>query len=206
MTDYFALLGETRRPWLDTEALKVKFLTLTARVHPDRVHNANAAEKQAAHQLYSELNTAFNCLREPKTRLLHLFELELGSKPQEVQQISPAAAEWFSEVGELCREADSFLAEKINASSPLLRVEWFKKAMALTGRLNALLGGLSARHAALIEETKYLNLAWESAPPVGSPARIHTLPFGRLEHIYRELSYFTRWRQQVQDRVVRLSL
>jgi len=184
MTDYFALLGETRRPWLDTEALKAKFLTLTASVHPDRVHNATPAEKQIAHQVYTELNTAFNCLREPKTRLLHLFELERGSKPQEVQQVSPAASDLFIEVGGLCREADSLLAEKINASSPLLKVEWFKKAMALTGKLNALI----------------------ARPPVGSPTRIHALPCGRLEHIYRELSYFTRWRQQVQDRVVRLSL
>src|SRR5204862_2338470 len=76
MTDYFALLGEARRPWLDTEALKAKFLTLTANVHPDRVHKAIPAEKQTAHQLYTELNAAFNCLRGPKTRLLHLFELE----------------------------------------------------------------------------------------------------------------------------------
>ena len=206
MTDYFALLGETRRPWLDTEALKAKFLTLTASVHPDRVHNATPAEKQIAHQVYTELNTAFSCLREPKTRLLHLFELERGSKPQEVQQVSPAASDLFIEVGGLCREADSLLAEKINASSPLLKVEWFKKAMALTGKLNALSARLSARRAALIEQTQYLNRAWESAPPVGSPTRIHALPCGRLEHIYRELSYFTRWRQQVQDRVVRLSL
>ena len=49
MTDYFALLGETRRPWLDTEALKAKFLTLTASVHPDRVHNATPTEKQIAY-------------------------------------------------------------------------------------------------------------------------------------------------------------
>ena len=40
MTDAFALLSEPRRPWLDAEALKARFLPLSAAVHPDRVHSA----------------------------------------------------------------------------------------------------------------------------------------------------------------------
>ena len=35
MTDYFNLLSEPRRPWLNPEALKQKFLNLSAEVHPD---------------------------------------------------------------------------------------------------------------------------------------------------------------------------
>ena len=81
MTDYFALLGESRRPWIDPEELKAKFLALTAQVHPDRVHNASEAEKQAASRRSAEMNAAYNCLREAKTRLLHLLELERGTRP-----------------------------------------------------------------------------------------------------------------------------
>ena len=36
MTDCFALLGEPRCPWLDAEALKSRFLVLSAEAHPDR--------------------------------------------------------------------------------------------------------------------------------------------------------------------------
>jgi len=36
MTDYFALLDEPRRPWLDVSSLKQKFLARSSEVHPDR--------------------------------------------------------------------------------------------------------------------------------------------------------------------------
>jgi hypothetical protein len=40
MQDAFALLNEPRRPWLEAEALKQKFLALSSAVHPDRVSAA----------------------------------------------------------------------------------------------------------------------------------------------------------------------
>jgi hypothetical protein len=48
MTDCFDLLGEPRRPWLDAEALKSRFLLLSAEAHPDRVHGGTDEAKAAA--------------------------------------------------------------------------------------------------------------------------------------------------------------
>src|SRR5437867_4102695 len=112
MVDYFALLREPRRPWVNPEALKAKFLAHSAAVHPDRVHDASDAEKRAAHQRYLELNAAFNCLREPAERLRHLMELECGRKPAVVQNVPPALSDQFLEVNRLCRDADAFLQER----------------------------------------------------------------------------------------------
>src|SRR4051812_33187546 len=98
MIDNFALLNEPRRPWVDPDALKTKFLALSSEVHPDRVHNAAEVEKQAANQRYSELNAAYNCLREPKDRLQHLLELELGAKPKDIQRIPAGTMDEFFEV------------------------------------------------------------------------------------------------------------
>src|SRR5439155_11517153 len=39
VVDYFELLGEPRRPWIDPGLLKSKFLHRSAQVHPDRVHD-----------------------------------------------------------------------------------------------------------------------------------------------------------------------
>src|SRR5437868_8581649 len=83
MTDNFSLFNEPRRPWLDADLLKQKFLKFSAEVHPDKIHNASDGEKAAANKRYAELNAAYNCLREPKERLLHLIELELGAKPKD---------------------------------------------------------------------------------------------------------------------------
>src|ERR1051326_2841375 len=106
MADFFALLDEPRRPWLDPELLKTRFHALTAAIHPDRVHSAGDEEKKAANLRYAELNAAYQCLREPKERLRHLLELERGERVEEVQQISTGAMDLFLEVSRLGREAD----------------------------------------------------------------------------------------------------
>ena len=204
MTDHFYLLNEPRRPWLDPAALKTKFLALSSAVHPDRVHGAGAAEKAGANQRYAELNSAYNCLRDPKERLRHLLELESNAPPKDVQRIPPGAMDWFMEVGQLCREADGFLAEKSKVTSPLLKVRLFEQGMAWTDKLNQLQQRIHGQREALLAELRAMNPAWETAPPPGSQ-RQAALPLERLEQIYRILSYVGRWSEQLQERVVQLS-
>ena len=206
MTDAFTLLTEPRRPWLDTDALKQKFLPLSAAAHPDRVHSAGEAEKLAANQRYAELNAAYNCLREPRDRLLHLLELELGAKPSDIQRIPPGTMDLFVEVGQLCRDVDGFITEKAAVTSPLLKVKIFERGMEWTDRLNELLQKINAKREELNAELKSLNARWESAPPIGDPARSAALPLERLEQLYRIFSYIARWSEQIQERVVQLSM
>lgn len=197
MTDYFTLLDEPRRPWLDADALKAKFLARAADLHPDRVHNAGEVEKSAATARYAELNAAYHCLLEPKSRLLHLLELESGSKPMDVQHIPPALADLFAEVANSCRSADSFLVEKSAITSPLLQVQWFERAQAWIEQLNLLKTKLGGLHAQLLDELKAIDANWEMS------ARPESL--ARLEELYRLFSYFNRWSRQLQERSTRLS-
>src|SRR5215211_6108962 len=122
MIDYFALLNEPRRPWIDPELLKAKFLSLSAEVHPDRVHSVSDSEKDSANQRFVELNAAYHCLREPRDRLLHLLELESCEKPKKVQPVGAGTTELAMELGQLCRAVDTFLAERAKVSSPVLKV------------------------------------------------------------------------------------
>ena len=197
MTDNFALLNEPRRPWLDPEALKIKFLALASDLHPDRVHNASEEEKLQATKRYSELNAAYNCLLEPKSRLLHLLELESGAKPKDIQHIPPALADLFAEVANNCRKADAFLVEKSKVASPLLQVQWFERAQEWIGQLNLLQKKLSALHEQLASQLKSTDANWATS------ARTDLL--AQLEELYRLFSYFNRWSSQLQERVVRLS-
>jgi len=206
MTDYFELLEEPRRPWVDPDSLKAKFLTLSSGAHPDRVHAGSPAEKQAAEARYAELNAAWQCLRETKDRLAHLLVLERGSKPEGVENIPADFTSIFMEAGRFCQELDRFLLERSRASSPMLRVQMFNQSMEWTQRVNHVLPRLTTQRAALESELKNMNSAWETAPPAGHPQRSPRLPLEQLEHIYRKWSYYSRWIGQLQERVVQLSL
>lgn len=205
MTDAFALLNEPRRPWLEPDGLKQRFLQLAAGAHPDRTHNAPEAEKQKSNERYAELNAAHNTLREPRDRLLHLLELERGSKPSDIQRIPPGTMDLFVEVGQLCRDVDAFIAESAKVTSPLLKVQMFERAMEWTDKLQALQQRINARRDELAAELQRMNTVWESAPPIGSPARAAALPLERLEQIYRVFSYIARWSEQIQERTVQLA-
>ncbi|PYT02992.1 MAG: hypothetical protein DMF60_19720 [Acidobacteria bacterium] len=205
MPDYFALLDEPRRPWIDPASLKSKFLTLSARVHPDRFHTAAEREKQAAHQRYLELNTAYNVLRQPKERLRHLLELESGTKPKDTQRIPHDLADLFVEVGQLCRDIDGFLVERSKITSPLLKVQMFERAQSWTEKLSQLRSRLGVKLDELNAELERMNPDWVSVPMIGSSDRAELLPLERLEQVYRVFSYFTRWANQIQERLVRLT-
>jgi DnaJ-domain-containing protein 1 len=205
MTDYFQLLQEPRRPWLEVDVLKSKFLERSSAVHPDRVHNATEAEKQAANFQYTELNTAYQTLREPKERLLHLLTLESGSKPREVQTILAGAMDLFLEVAGKCREVDSFIAEKNRVTSPLIKVQFFAQGQEWTERLQELLQRIQKEHARLSSELQGMNPVWDNAPAPGSAERLQALPLARVEEIYRAFSYINKWSAQLQERIVQLA-
>lgn len=206
MTDAFAILSEPRRPWLDADVLKARYLPLATAVHPDRVHGASESEKAAAAERYAALDSAFNILREPRERLLHLLELEAGAKPGDIQRIPPGTMDLFVEVGQTCRDADAFLAKKSTATSPMLKLRLMQEGldradtlMALQGRVNLLRDGLAA-------ELQGMGALWDAAPAIGVPDRRAALPLERLEQVYRVMSYVARWTEQLQERLVQLSM
>jgi hypothetical protein len=80
------------------------------------------------------------------------------------------------------------------------------QATELTDEISALRHELRVRRDTLVEQTKILNMAWESAPPVGTSSRVNFLPCGRLEQLYRDLSYVSRWLAQIEERSVQLSI
>jgi DnaJ-domain-containing protein 1 len=196
MTDYFALLTEPRRPWLDADSLKTKFFALSSEVHPDRTHNASESDKLEATRRYTELNAAYQCLREPRNRIRHLLELELGAKPSDLTDIPNDLMELFFAVGKAFREVDVFLAEKAKATSPLIQVQLFERGMDQVEQLNELSRKIAPRRDALLDEIKSLDAAWKSNTSA------HT---DRLLNIWRLLSFYERWLAQIRERIAQLS-
>jgi len=196
MTDYFALLQELRRPWLDAESLKSKFHAHSAEVHPDRVHQASEGEKRIANQRYTELNAAYNCLREPRSRIRHLLELELGGKPSDLTNVPDDLMDLFFSVGKVFSEVDALLAEKAKATSPMLQVQFFERGQDWVERLGGLRLKISPRRDALLAELKAVDEVWSVSGPK---------PTARLLEIWRLLSFYERWLGQIQERMAQLS-
>ena len=196
MKDNFLLLTEPRRPWLDAESLKTKFFALSSEVHPDRVHNASESDKLEATRRYSELNAAYQSLREPRSRIRHLLELELGAKPSDLTNVPDDLMDLFFAVGKAFREVDAFLAEKAKATSPLIQVQLFERGMNHVEQLNELSRKISPRRETLLEDLKSLDAVWRS----GDSAQTD-----RLLNIWRLLSFYERWLAQIQERIAQLS-
>ena len=201
MIDFFVLLGQPRQPWLDEDALKAAFHEHSSTLHPDRFHNADHAVRTEAGRIYAELNTAFQCLREPKDRLAHLIELESGRKPGGIQSVPVEAMEMFAQVGQLCREADTFLVERAKATSPMLKVRQFERGMEWTDRIQTLQKSLSQQREELHVKLRSVNESWMSVKE-GSAAT--SLPM--LQEAHSRLSYLNRWMAQLQERFTQLTL
>lgn len=199
--DYFALLKQQRRPWLDPNVLKEIFVALSGDLHPDRVHEASVAQKAQAQQVYAELNVAYQCLREPKERLRHLLELEHGGKPEQVQSIPSALMEVSLAIAQACREADQFLVQKGKTTSPLLQVELFERGQEHTEKLTVLVKHLGVRRESLLADLKDVDSIWIQRI---TTERVTQLK--RMEEIYRLLSYYEKWNGHLRERIVQLSL
>ncbi len=196
MPDYFALLNVPRRPWLDRDRLKANFLALSAAVHPDRIGQAVAAEKAAANAQAADLNAAHQCLREPRERLRHLLELELGAKPSDLTQVPDDLMDLFFAIGKELRAVDALLTEQPQATSPLLQVQLFERRQDWMEKLGVLRQTVLVRRDRLLAELERLDAAWDAAGE---------RPLNRLQEIWRLLSFYERWRSQIEERVVKLS-
>lgn len=204
MTDYFALLNEPRRPWIDFHLLKEKFLALAAEVHPDRVHQSAPEVREAANRRYSELNTAYNCLGDHKDRVRHLLELESGAKPAEIKNVPAEIMDTHFAVASLCRETDVFLDASAKATSPILRVQFFSRAGEWTDKLIALRNQIQSEREKLALQLRAMNSAWETTS--FDESRQKRLPLADLDVVYRLLGYNTRWLEQIHERLVQLTL
>jgi hypothetical protein len=100
-----------------------------------------------------------------------------------------------------CRSADGFLAEKSNATSPLLQVQLFERGQEWMEKLNALQQKLNGLHGRLMDELRSLDAEW-----MQSDATARRSLLVKAEELYRLFGYFNRWNKQIQERVVQLSI
>ena len=176
MTDFFALFGEARRPWLDADKLKEKYFSL--------------ARKRPAD---AELNEAFRLLSDPRLRLRHFLELE-GTNLKTSRDVPPLLADLFWNSGVLLREIDRWCSRKREASSALTRALLGAEQTRLETSLKDLEQELNSNYEAEVTRLR--------STPISEPISPNELKELVLRH--DALAYLSRLREQVQEKSFQL--
>jgi curved DNA-binding protein CbpA len=197
MVDYFALLGEPRRPFLDPERIKETFHRLSRTRHPDQQAN-DAVSGDGDNGDFAALNLAQQTLRDPKARLRHLLELE---HPQ-IRTSGPAAvpatlADQFAPVHQLLKGIEGFLPRKEAATSALTKALLAREAGTLRAQAQDRLAQLEAQHAAALADLQAFDAGWEAYGQSPDAA-------ARLVEFYQRFAYLARWIEQLRERLFQL--
>ncbi len=135
--DHFAVLGVPRAAWVDAEELKSRFHKLSAERHPDAMGGNGVA--------FTELNAAWQALREPAGCLRHFLELEHPDALASAGQTPSELADLFMDIAAFRQAAQKFSAKYSAATSPLTKAVLEAERATLRTRLTALAANVTAR-------------------------------------------------------------
>jgi curved DNA-binding protein CbpA len=196
----FDLLGLTPRPFLDPDALKAKFLKISAPLHPDRVHHLSEKEKQEATKKFAELNAAYASLSDPKERLFLLIKLKTGTAPAVIQSIPENVSDLVIEIGKICKEFDGEKeATTTRESSPLLKAMAQRKQQEWFSKLDKLKQIMKEQEQVAMEKLKEVDRLWMEVAD-------HASLCSRLEDLGRKFSFLKKWTQQLDERLLQLKM
>lgn len=188
MTDFFALLGVPREPWMDAEELKEKFHALTAAHHPDVGGKRDALD-------FPTLNLAYQTLREPASCLRHFLQLEFPGALAGQQHVPENLAELFMRIGATRRAVDAFLAQEGAAGAALVRASYAASKLRLLEDVQAMVALVALAHDGLAAELK--NIDWRSDRNAGGK---------RLADFFHVLAFLSKWLPQLREDAVRLQM
>jgi len=189
MTDYFALLDQPQQPWLDTEELRQVFHQKTLQAHPD------AQTQPGKNETFTQLNEAYQVLREPKRRLHHLLSLE-GNPPATKNVSIPAnIGRLFPAVGALMQELDGVIRKVANPSNALSRSLVRPELLKAAEHTRQILETLAQLHEEAVTDLRELNKSWR--PGETDQTELHAL--------YLQFSYITRWIGQLEEKQMQLT-
>jgi curved DNA-binding protein CbpA len=189
MTDYFALFGVKRQPWLDLGALKEKYHRFAREAHPDVAPDSAATG-------FKNINAAYRVLSDPKQRLQHLLELEKGERENGSETLSEETQQLFLRIGALAQKARVLSDRMQNATGTLSRSLVKKEAVELRQQIETTLSELNAVHEMSLRELEQSNALWNSDKPRA---------LEKLAALHAKISYLTRWIAQLKEMQLQLT-
>jgi len=185
MPDYFAMLHQPRRPWLDAEALKEHFHRETAMRHPD-------VSGVGDHGDFAALNAAYAILRDPSSRLRHLLELEDPERLAPSHAVPPALADLFMRIAAFRHALDVFRKKEAAASGALALALLAGEKLALSRQGATVRADLEADYNAAMETLRAIDSDWEKDPRPADAGE-------RLAALHHQCAYLSKWRSQLAE-------
>lgn len=181
--DFFALLGLSPHPWVDTAELKQNYHAAASQAHPDH------ATGDAAHFL--RLGEAVACLKDPAARLRHLVALQYGADLPKIRTKPPM--EIFTLVAESLRQADSAALQMKIANTPLGQAAALAAVQKSVAELKKVLGRVEEALGQLEATCREAGADW---PERGADY---------WSGLAAEAVYLGKWQRQLGDQIFRLA-
>ena len=191
--NHFEAFGFAPRPWLEPEALKEKYLRLSAELHPDK---ADPPVRGEAETRFAAVNNAYAVLNSPRARLIHFLEAQGIPSAPHVQAVPPEALEFFTEIADCSRKADELAREKAQAGSPMLKAALFERGLELTSSIQEIQGRLAARVRTVEGGLQELDRRWPAEGTAIVP---------ELQSAAAALGFLERWSAQLRQRLAALA-
>lgn len=175
MRDFFALLGESPRPWLDPEALKAKYHQLTAERHPD-VAGASVD--------FADINRAYQTLADPAARLRHLLDLESAGAISRLQPVPEEIAVFFGPVAQASQAVETIMKRYAGAASPLAKALLSTERYRAQERLEQVIAELQEKQTALLSRVREVDELWDTD---------RASALRRVPELWQALGYTAKW-------------
>jgi len=190
-SDYFALLRQPRRPWLDPDELKQQYQRLTFELHPDR-------QKTGADQAdFSAVTEAYRVLSNPRLRVLHLLDLEGNATANKSPANIPNdLADLFMASATLVRDIDAHRQKREQTTSALGKSLLHGETVQLKSRTDEMLKRLDGCYDVTLEHLRRVDEKWnEDSLPLTTDLRELADRFG----------YLDRWISQLREKQFQLA-
>lgn len=189
MTDHFLSLSLPRKAALPEEEIREAFHEIGRRHHPDSGESPDA-------EIFGAGNVAQQVLSDPGKRIGHLLELVFEGREREHEgSIDGVLMGIFSEVGTVLPLADALVRKKAAVQSTLAKALLEKETVAVQKKLTGATTSVTSLTEGCLARLEELDTLLARAPEEG---------WALGQTLYRELSFLTRWKMQLQESFAKL--
>ena len=196
MTDYFVVLDQPRRPWVEPQQLKQKYHELARSEHPDLDGNSSSRGAEAPPTL-AAVNEAYRVLSSPRLRLQHLLALEDRPAGEgEKNNVAGGMGDLFMEAAGLVRDADALIVKRNGVTSALAKSLFQRETGSLGDRAHRLLEKLEGCYHVAVDDLRRADERWTT-----DRAQAVT----ELRPLIQRFAYLDRWIEQLREKQFQLA-